>query len=571
MKNREIASILNEIADIMELQEIEWKPRAYKKAARKIENMSENVEDIYKKKGISGLKNIPTIGQKLAQHIADYLNKGKVSEWEKLKKGSKGIHKLLKIEGLGPSKVKTLHKKLKIKTVQDLKKAIKQKKLQKLKGFGEKTEQNIIQALKFYEKSGKRMLINKAWNIAQDVIDYLKENAEIKKIDIAGSLRRMKETIGDLDILATTKKPKQLMDTFTKMPEVSRVLVKGNTKSSIRLKNGPQVDLRVIDEKSYGAALIYFTGNKDHNIALRKLATKKGYKLSEYNLVNKKTGKVIASKTEKEVYRKLDLEWMPPELRTNRNELEAASKKKIPKLVQQEQIKGDLQMHTKYSDGENTIKEMVNTAKKLRYNYIAITDHSQDERIANGMDKKTIKKQWKEIDRIQKTEKIKILKGSEINILADGSLDYDEEILKKLDIVLVAIHSGFKSSKKKMTERILKGLDNKYVNIFVHPTGRLINKRKGYDADFDKIFKKCKENNIAVEINCSPERLDLNDAKIIEAKKYNIKFSLGTDAHTKGSLENMRFGVGQAKRGWLEKKDIINTMSYKQLKKFIKK
>ncbi len=569
MKNREISEILNEIADILEIQDVQWKPRAYRSAARKIENMSENVQDIYKKKGKKGLEAIPTVGSGLSDHIAELIENGKVAKWEKLKKESgKGINELLNIEGLGPNKVKQLSKELGIKSLKDLRKAIEDKKIRKLEGFGQKTEENVLNSILQYGKSRERMLLGNAWTLAWETINYLKKNSDISKIDFAGSLRRMKETVGDIDILVVTKNPNKLMDSFSSMPNVSRVLVKGKTKTSVVLTEGINVDVRTVEAKSYGSAMQYFTGSKDHNIALRKVAVSKGYKLSEYGLFSKKTNRQLAGKTEKEVYNKLGFEWIPPELRENRDELQG---KKVPKLVELKDVRGDLQMHTTYSDGYDTIRDMARAAKKRGYEYIAITDHSKSERIAKGMEEDEIKKQWKEISRIAGEEKIKILKGAEVDILPDGKLDYPKEILKKLDIVLAAVHSRFKSSKKEMTERILKGLDNEHVNIFAHPTGRIVNRREGYNADFEKIFERCKENKIALEINCDPHRLDLNDTKILSAKEHGVKFSLGTDAHHKERLDNMRFGVGQARRGWLKREDIINTLSYEKLTKFLKK
>lgn len=570
MKNRELAKIMTELADIMEMQDIQWKPRAYRQAARKIENMSENIVDIYKKKGVKGLQEIPSIGKSLARHIADYIETGRVEKWDKLRKEStKGLYQLISIEGLGPNKVKELAQKLGIKNLDDLKKAVKQKKIRQLEGFGEKSEENIIQSLKQYEKSRERMLIGRAWTIAWEVIDYLKQNTSIRKIDYAGSLRRMKETVGDIDILVVAKDPEKLMETFAGMPEVARVLVKGRSKTSVILKEGMQIDVRAIDEKSYGAAHQYFTGSKDHNIALRKIAVRKGYKLSEYGLYRKSSNKLVAGKKEKDIYSKLGLQWIPPELRENNGEIEAAIKKKLPNLVELKDIKGDLQMHTTYSDGQDSIREMALQARKLGYGYISITDHSKSERIAHGMDEDRLRKQWKEIESV--SEKIKIFKSAEVDIKKDGSLDYDDNTLKKLDIVLVSVHSGFKSGRKEMTERIIKALDNPYVNILAHPTGRMIQKRQGYDADFERIFRKCSERNVALEINCDPRRLDLNDNMIISAKKAGVKFSLGTDSHNAGSLSNMRFGLGQARRAWLEKKDIINTMSCRKIAKYFRK
>ncbi|MGM0599122.1 MAG: DNA polymerase/3'-5' exonuclease PolX [Candidatus Rifleibacteriota bacterium] len=572
MKNREIASKLREIADIMEMQEIKWKPRAYRNAANKIETMDKNISKIYEREGKKGLEDIPTIGKNLAEHISDFIDKGSVKEWEELgKETSKELINLNKIKGLGPSKVKKLSKELEIENLDDLKKAIKEKKLREVEGFGRKTEENLIQSIKQFEKSHERIGLGKAWKIAHEIIDYLKQNNDIEKIDYVGSLRRMKETIGDVDILVFAKKPGEVMNSFIKMKNVSRILVKGKTKSSVVLDEGIDADLRVVAKDSYGAALQYFTGSKSHNIELRKLALKKGCKLSEYGLFNKKTDEKIAGANEEDIYESLGLQWIPPELRENKGEIEQAKEDKLPELIELKAVKGDLHMHTKYSDGFDSIKNMAKKARERKYEYIAITDHSKTERIAKGLKERQIKQQWQEIERIQNSESIKILKGAEVDILPDGNLDYNEEILRELDIVLVSVHSRFNSSKKEMTERILKALDNEHVNILAHPTGRMINKRQGYNADFDKIFKKCKQKNIAVEINCHPARLDLNDKFIRAAKKHNIKFSFGTDAHSTGSLDNLRFGVGTARRAGLEKKDLINTLSYKKLKNFLKK
>ncbi len=572
MKNREIARVLNEMADIMEMKEIKWKPRAYRSAARRIENSSQDIEKIYRKGGKKGLEKIPSIGSGLAKHIADYIERGKVKKWERLRKGSAGrLRELINIGGLGPKKVRKLHNKLGVKDIKSLKKAIKSKKIRGMEGFGKKTEENILRSMKQYERSHERMLIGRAWTIAWEVMGYLKENADVKKIDFAGSLRRMKETIGDIDILVVTGSPEKLMDTFAGMPEVSRVLVRGKTKTSVVLKGGIQVDVRAIERKSYGAALQYFTGSKDHNINVRKLALRKGYRLSEYGLFRKKGNKTAGGRKEEDVYGKLGLRWIPPEMRENNGEIEMAEKGKLPRLVEVKEIRGDLQMHTKYSDGYDTISGMAGKAKEMGYDYIAITDHSKSERIAKGMDKRKIKKQWKEFGKLSGSLDVRVLKGAEVDILDDGSLDYGDDVLKELDIVLVAVHSGFRSGKKEMTERILKALDNRYVNVLAHPTGRMLQKREGYQADFDRIFEKCRKRGIALEINCDPERLDLNDRMITLAKKHGVKFSLGTDAHSKGSLENMRFGVGQARRGWLRKKDVINTMTHRQLKRFLEK
>ncbi|MBD3314119.1 DNA polymerase/3'-5' exonuclease PolX, partial [Candidatus Woesearchaeota archaeon] len=469
----------------------------------------------------------------------------------------------------GPKKVKKLYNELKIKDIDDLKKALKKEKIREIEGFGKKTEKSIIQSIKQYEKSQDRMLINRAMETAEDIIKIIKDKAKVKKIDYAGSLRRWKETIGDIDILAVAKDSKKIMEAFTKMKDVDNVMLKGDTKSTVMLKGGIHVDLRVLPESSYGAAMQYFTGSKDHNIALRKIAIKKGYKLSEYGIYSKKSGRKLGGKTESEIYKKVGLKLVPPELRENRGEIEAAKKKKLPSLVELDDIRGDLQMHTSYSDGDNTVKEMADAAAEKGYDYIAITDHSKSERIANGMSERQIKKQWKEIEKAEKKTDIRILRGAEVDILKDGSLDYPDKILKELDIVLGAVHSGFKSSEKETTDRIKKAFENKHLTILAHPTGRMIGKRVGYKVNLDKMYEAAEDNGIILEINADPARLDLNDSHIINAKEYKVKFSLGTDAHSTSGLDNMRYGVGQARRGWLEKKDVINTKTWKQLQKLL--
>lgn len=572
MKNREIAKKMNEIADILEFNEVEWKPIAYRSAARKIENMSQKVEEIYRNKGKKGLEEISSVGKRLAEHIAEYIETGKVKRWQKLeKKGKKGSYELISLEGIGPSKARQLYKELGIKTIPDLKKAVKNKKIRELDGFGKKSENNIQKALLQYEKGHERMLIAKAWKIAWEIIDYLEKSTDLKQIDYAGSLRRMRETIGDIDLLVVSDNPGKVMDAFVDATDVKRVIQKGKTKSTVILDEGIHVDLRVIEEDSYGSALQYFTGSKDHNIAIRNIALDKEYKLSEYGLFRKKTNEKVSGRNEEDLYDKIGLRWMPPELRENRGEIEASKSNDLPKLVELGDIRGDLQMHTRYSDGHETIEDMAKKAKSLGYDYIAITDHSRSETIAKGLSENQLREAWEEMGKIAQKEKIKIIKSAEVNILSDGKLDYDDDLLKEMDMVLVSIHSRFKSSAKEMTDRILKALDNRYINILAHPTGRMIHKREGYDADFEKIFKECAQNGIALEINANPERLDLNDVMIQKAKIHDVKFCINTDAHSSGGLENMRFGVGQARRGWLEKKDIINTYSFEKLRDFFKK
>ncbi|TGC09113.1 DNA polymerase/3'-5' exonuclease PolX [Methanolobus halotolerans] len=571
MINREIADILYEAADILELNEVEWKPRAYRKAARKIEDLNEDISNIYRDRGKKGLEEIPGIGSRIADHIIEYLETGEVGKFEKLKEKSPvKTGELVEIRGLGPKKVKKLVEQLNIKTVSDLREAVEQHQIKNLTGFGEKTEKNILKSIGMFEKSHDRMQLGKAMNLAEDVITYMKEHSDLEKIDYAGSLRRMKETIGDIDMLVIASDPDRTMNTFVSMENVERVESRGVTRSTVILKGGIHVDLRVVPAESYGAAMQYFTGSKDHNIALRDLAISKGYKLSEYGLFGKVSQEKVEGESEQGIYERLGLQYIPPELRENRGEVDIARQNSLPELVTLNDIKGDLHIHTTFSEGSDSLEDVVRAAEDMSYEYIAITDHSRSRRISKGMEIEELKLQWEEIDRISGEYDVKILKGAEVDILKDGSLDYPDEVLGGLDIVVGSVHSGFESAKEEMTERIVAALENKYLNILGHPSGRLIGKREPYNADFDMIFETVADKEKILEINSHPERLDLNDKLILQAKMFGVKFSINTDSHSVPNLDFMRFGVGQARRGWLTKDDVVNTFSYNSLKKMLK-
>ncbi len=571
MKNLEIARIFYEIADILEMQGVEWKPRAYRRAARAIETSSKDVGAIYQKDGLKALKEIPGVGDAIAKKIEEFIKTGKVKEYLRLKKGiPEGVEKIKNIPGMGPKKALFLHKKLKIKSIKDLEKAAKTGKIRKLPRFGEKSEEDILKGIKLLKSSAGKVLLGKAWPIAQEIISSLKKLREVQKISLAGSARRRKEVVRDLDILALSSNPKKVIEFFTKLPAVAAILAKGPTKSSVRLKDGLNCDLRVVEEKSFGAALQYFTGSKDHNIRCRQIAIKKGLKLNEYGIFDAKTKKYLCGKTEKEVYKKIGMQYVEPELRENQGEIEAALENKLPKLIGYKDIRGDLQMHTKYSDGVNTIEQMAKAAKQMGYEYIAITDHSKSEHIAHGMGEKRLSKYIAEIDKVNKKLKgIRILKGAEVDILADGSLDYSDKYLKKLDIVIAAVHSRFKSTEAEMTKRILKALENRYVKILAHPTGRLINTRKPYAVNLSKVLLACKANNVWPEINAFPSRLDLNDAHTKDAIEKGVKLIINTDSHSADQLRYMEFGIATARRGWAGKKDIINTLPLKKFEKLL--
>lgn len=587
MKNKEVAELLNDIADVLEIKgELVFKIRAYRKAALVIDSLSEDIEEINKK---GKLDDIPGVGKGIEKKIKEFLETGHSNYFEKLKKQTPvDIEELGKVEGLGPKTILKLYKKLEVKNLKDLEKAAKQGKIQRIEGLGPTVEKNILKGIDFARVSGKRQILGYTLFTAEEIKEKLVALKEVNKVEIAGSLRRRKETIGDVDILVSSKKPGKVMDFFTSMKDIGRVLAKGTTKSTIQMHDGLQVDLRLIDDNKFGSALLYFTGSKEHNIVLRKIAIKKRMKLSEYGVFDK-TGKVLASKTEIDCYKKLGLPYIEPEIRENEGEIEAALKGKLPKLIGYNDIKGDLQMHTKWSDGDNTIQEMALAAKKLGHEYICLTDHTGNLIIANALDKKRIIKQGKEISKVNKIlekqsfsgrrkskafsseiDNFKVLQGVEVNIKADGNLDMKNSVLKELDVVVASIHSGFKNSKEKITKRIIKAMENENVDIIAHPTGRLINKRPAYDMDFEKVFSKAKETKTLMEINSFPDRLDLKDVHVRAAIKAGVKLVISTDAHHIDHLQFIKFGIATARRGWAEKKDIANTKSLKEFLKSLK-
>jgi DNA polymerase (family 10) len=561
MKNLELAQIFYQMAEFIEMDEVSFRSHAYNKAARTLESLEVDIEEIYQKGGIKELKKTPGIGEKIAKKIEEYIKTGKIKTYQRLKKQCPvDLESLTAIEGLGSRKIKVLYKKLKIKNLKDLKKAAKAGKIRKLAGFGEKSEKNILQAIAFAKASKGRFSLGVILPAVRRIIGQLEEVPQVGKISTAGSVRRMKETIGDIDILITSSKPMRVMDFFVQMSEIVKVWAKGSTKSSVRFKGGFDCDLRVIKKESFGAALQYFTGSKDHNILTRRIARQKGLKLNEYGVFRGR--KKIAGQTEKGVYQAIGLSYIEPELRTNTGEIEAALVGKLPKIVGYNDIKGDLHCHTDWSDGSQTIKEMAGAAQKMGYQYLAITDHTGTLRIAGGLDERRLLAQMREIDKINKKfRNFKILKGCEVNIKADGSLDIQEEILAKLDVVVAAVHSGFKMNKEAMTKRLIRAIENPNVDIIAHPTGRVIFKRKGYQFDFDGVLQAAKKTKTALEINAYPGRLDLRDADVRKAVEAGVKLVVSTDAHNMDQLRFAELGIATARRGWAEKKDILNTRS----------
>jgi len=562
--------ILYEMAVLLEIKEVAFKPQAYERAAYSIESFGEDVAEIYKKGGLKALEDIPGVGQGIAERIEEYIKTGRIADYEKLKKEFPvDISGLMEIEGVGPKMVKKLYQELGIKNASELEMAAKAGKLEKLEGLGEKSEERILKSISFLRQSQGRFVLGFILPTVRKIVDSLRALPEVKRAEFAGSIRRMQETVGDLDILVISNKPSQVMDFFMKMPEVQEIIAKGQTKTSVRLNIGMDADVRVLPPESFGAALQYFTGDKYHNIALREIAIKKGYKLNEYGLF--KGEKLIAGKTEEEIYKKLGMELMEPELRTNHGEIEAALTGKLPKLIGYDDLKGDLQVQTDWTDGENSIKEMAEAAKKQGLEYILITDHTKSLAMTGGLDEKKLMKQMVEIDKVQKqVSGIKILKGSEVNINKDGTLDIDEETLAKLDVVGAAVHSNFNMPEADMTARIIRAMENPNVDILFHPTGRIIKRREPYKLDMDKVIKAAKRTKTVLEIDAFPDRLDLKDEHARKAVGDGVKLAIDSDAHSAGHFKFLEFGIAQARRGWAEKKDVINTRPWEEMLRSLK-
>lgn len=572
MKNSEIARMFYDMADVLEMNGIQWKPNAYRKAARNIGAMSTDIEELYKKDGIKGLEEIPGVGKHLGEKIEEYLKTGRMKEYGHMMKSiPEGLMLLVQIPGIGPKKAKEIYDKLKIKNLKDLESAALNHKISKIAHFKEKSEENILRGIKMLKTSSGRTLLGTALPTAEKLVSELKSLKQVGKINVAGSIRRGRESVRDIDILITSRNPKPVMDFFVKMRDVKDVLAKGPTKSSVILQDGMQVDLRVMEEKSYGSAMQYFTGSKDHNVALRQIAIAKGYKLSEYGLFDRKTEKKVAGEKEEDIYRKLGLKFIPPEMRENNGELEAA-RESVPKLVELKDIRGDLHMHTNYTDGINSIEEMIKAAKSLGYGYMALTDHSKSETIARGLDEDRLLERNKEIKKIaSKIKGIKVFTGSEVNILEDGTLDYDDDTLKKLDFVIASVHRNFKLPKAKMTSRLVKAISSGHVHVLGHPTDRELFNRDPIVFDFNEVCKAAKENNVALEIDGQPRRLDLDYMHMKEAISKGVKIIINSDSHNAGKMGAfMRLGVITARRGWCTKADVINTRSLSEFAKFFK-
>jgi DNA polymerase (family 10) len=582
MENVEIAHILTSYADLLEIQgEGLFRVLAYRNAARTIESLSQPIAQLLKRG--EDIKELPGIGKSMAEHVEEIVKTGTLETLADLrKKFPASLDELFQIEGLGPKRIKQLYEKRGIASVKQLGEAIEAGKLTNLSGFGDKSIGKLREAVQSFEKRPRRFKLLDADQLVRPLIEHLRKSGEVEKLDVAGSYRRRMETVGDIDILAASEKPGPVMKRFQSYPEVERMVAAGPTRGTVVLRSGLQVDLRILPLHCYGAALHYFTGSKAHNVAVRRLGVERGLRISEYGVfrlpkgakaedLGKEEGKRIGGAKEEDVFRAVGLDWVPPELREDRGEIEAAQEHKLPQLVTLHDIRGDLQVHSNWTDGKNTIEEMARACKERGYEYWAITDHSKAVRVAGGLSPSDFKKQRREIEEVRKrVDGIVLLAGCEVDILPDGSLDLPDNLLDQLDVVVAAIHSKMDMTKSQMTRRVLKALAHPAVDILAHPTGRLINRRDPFMIDLEEVFHAAKESDVAVELNAQPDRLDLNDLHVFRAREMGVKIAINTDAHSTEQLRFMTYGIDQARRGWLEKSHVVNTMTLSQLQQWLK-
>ncbi len=568
VRNAEIADLFDRMAALLEIQGANpFRVRAYRNAAQTLDSLPRSVGDMLAEE--EDLSRLPGIGKDLAGKISEFIDTGHFPALEEVEKEVPvGLIDLTRLPGLGPKRVKVLHEELGIRDLADLERAATKHRIRELTGFGAKTERRILEALSMHAPEERRHQLADVEEIASLYVDHLKAIPGVKDVIVAGSYRRRKETVGDLDILVTCEKGSAIIKGFVEYDEVDAVVSRGTTRATVVLRSGLQVDLRVVAQASYGAALYYFTGSKAHNIAVRAIAVKKKLKINEYGVFRGE--RRVAGKAENELFKAVGLRYIEPELRENRGEIEAAKENRLPRLVCVGDIRGDLHAHSDATDGHDSIREMAEAAKKLGYGYLAITDHSKRVTIANGMDEKRLRRQLDAIDRLNsRLVGIRVLKGVEVDILADGTLDLSDSVLKQLDLTVCAVHSGFGLSRDAQSERIMRAMDNPYFNILAHPTGRLINQRPGYELDMERVMEAALERGCYLELNAQPDRLDLDDVRCRMAKDMGLKLAISTDAHSKSNLEYMRFGVDQGRRGWLEPEDVLNTRPWRALKKLL--
>jgi DNA polymerase (family 10) len=568
LENSDAVKVLNEIADLLELQEVPFKPRAYRRAAHSIEGLSENLQDIAAR---GELETIPGVGESIAKKLDELIRTGHSLYLTELReKLSSELLELLDVPGIGPKTLKILRDQLGIQNIAQLQEAVESHQLRKLPGFGARSEDNIRRNLKIFTQFRERLFIGKALPIAQRIIKELSKILGVEQIEIAGSLRRWNETVGDIDVLVASTDASPIMHKFVNLSSIKQVIVQGDTKSSIVLDEGIQVDIRVVEPIAFGAALQYFTGSKAHNIALRRIAQKQGWKLSEYGLFELENNRRIAGSSEKEIYKKLGMTWIPPELREDTGEIQAALQNRLPKLITLKDIRGDLHVHTKWSDGLESIETMAKAAQKRGYEYLGICDHSKRVRIAHGLDEPKLQEQITTIHEVNRElQGIRLLAGVEVEILPDGTLDLSDDVLAETDIVTAALHYGTKAAQNEMTDRLIQAMKNKYVDILAHPLGRIVAQRPAYQVNLDELCRAAKRYNVILEINAL-DRLDLPDSAVRFAKDKGTRFVINSDAHQSSQLDVIKYGVATARRGWLEANLVINTQHFTDLQKTLK-
>lgn len=569
MKNRVVAKILYEVADLLELEGVEFKPRAYRRAAQAVESCPIPIEDLVAQ---GRLHELPGVGESIAQKIEEIVKTGKLSLHEELKaKLPVDLYALTQVEGVGPKTAKLLYETLGVRTLEDLERVARAGKIRTVKGLGPKIEEKILRGLAEAKGAERRELLGYALPLARNIRQKLLATGLFRRIELAGSLRRGKETVGDLDILAVSDKPEEAARAFCTLPEVEEILAQGPKKSSVKLVGGLQADLRIVPEESFGAALQYFTGSKEHNIRLRERAVARGWKLNEYGLFDENE-QMIAGKTEEEIYRALGLIYIPPELREDQGEIQAAEAGALPKLVELAEILGDLHVHTNWSDGKMSLLELVEAARARGFRYVAVTDHIRFAQAIPGLSPDDLRRQIEEIREINESLKdFRLICGVEANIGRDGTVDVPRDLLPELDLVIASVHTHFRLSKKEMTERLVRAVENEGVDVLGHPTGRLIGERPAYDADWDEVFRRAAKSGTALEVNANPQRLDLSADLIRRALEYGVKFILGTDAHASEHLDFLEYGVLTLRRGWAEAKDVLNTLPLEALLSALKR
>ncbi|MCL5026335.1 MAG: DNA polymerase/3'-5' exonuclease PolX [Chloroflexi bacterium] len=568
MTNKQIAAVLNDIADLLDLKGDVFRQRAYREAARRIDMLGQELSELH---AAGKLGSMPGIGKSMEGHLVELLETGHSQRYEELKKEfPTGLLELLQIPGLGPKRARKLYEELDITNLTELERAAREHRLHSVPGFGEKTEANILRELDRRGKRGQRLLLGVALPAAEEVAGLLRGNPAVVYISPAGSIRRRKETIGDIDILVASAQPKEVMDAFIHLPIVKEVIATGITKSSVLNQDDLQIDLRVVDPSTYGAALQYFTGSKQHNIHLRDIAIRQKRKVSEYGIFEEPGGRRLGGELEEDIYRELGMDMMPSEMREDTGELEAAMEHRLPRLLELSDIQGDLHCHTDWSDGVDPLETMAKAARELGYRYLAITDHSRGLGVAHGLSVERLREQRRLIDDFnRRSSDLQLLAGTEVNIRADGTLDYEEETMAEFDIVTASVHGAFSQDRATMTERMVRAVRSHYVDIIGHPTGRIIDTRDPYEVDLEAVMRECAAHQVAMEINASPERLDLNDSHARQARDLGVMISIDADAHVAGQFSLMRYGVYTARRGWLERKNVLNALPLDELKAWL--